>query len=113
MRAGYVMHRFAHRLFGAELPATTHPTDGAEMGKMMVAEGMGVTVLPDYSVVGDPLKRAGLIVHRPLAGDTTVITLALVQRRAQRVPESVRELRQALVRRGQAYRVQVPAQSGS
>ena len=103
------MHRFAQRLFGAQPPATTYRTDGSGMGKLLVADRMGVTVLPDYSVVDDPLSRAGLLVHRPLAGDSTEITLALVQRRAQRMPESVRELRQALVRRGQAYREQVPA----
>jgi DNA-binding transcriptional LysR family regulator len=39
------------------------------MRKMMVAEGIGLTVLPDYSVPGDPPERAGLIVTRPLAGD--------------------------------------------
>ena len=104
MRAGYVMHRFAQRLFGDQPPATTYRTDGAAMGKLLVADRMGVTVLPDYSVVDDPLTRAGLLVHRPLAGDRTSITLALVERRSQRMPESVRELRHALVRRGQVYR---------
>ncbi len=104
MRPGYVMHRFAQRLFGDHPPATTYRTDGAAMGKLLVADRMGVTVLPDYSVVDDPLTRAGLLVHRPLAGDRTSITLALVERRSQRMPESVRELRHALVRRGQVYR---------
>ena len=113
MRPGYVMHRFAQRLFAGRPPATTYRTDGSGMGKLLVADRMGVTVLPDYSVVDDPLSRAGLLVHRPLAGDSTEITLALVQRRARRVPESVSELRHALVRRGQAYREQVPARSGS
>jgi DNA-binding transcriptional LysR family regulator len=104
MRPGYVMHRFAQRLFGDHPPETTYRTDGAAMGKLLVADRMGVTVLPDYSVADDPLTRAGLLVHRPLAGDRTTITLALVQRRAQRLPESVRELRHALILRGQAYR---------
>jgi hypothetical protein len=48
----------------AELPAGWHSTEGAEMGKMMVAEGIGIAVLPDYSVRGDPLERAGMIVAR-------------------------------------------------
>ena len=43
MRAGYLMHRFAHRLFAGSAPATSFATDGAEMGKLMVAEGLGVT----------------------------------------------------------------------
>ena len=56
MRSGYLMYRFAHRLFGADLPTQWHSTDGAEMGKMMVAEGIGLTVLPDYSVLRRPAR---------------------------------------------------------
>ncbi|MEV4137722.1 LysR family transcriptional regulator [Dactylosporangium sp. NPDC049742] len=92
MRAGYLMHRFAHRLFGADLPSRWHSTDGAEMGKMMVAEGIGLTVLPDYSVHGDPLERAGLIVTRPLRGDTTVVTMAALHRRQPRIPPAIVEI---------------------
>ncbi len=51
------------------------------MGKLLVADRMGVTVLPDDSVVDDPLTRACLLVHRPLAGDRTTIALALVSGR--------------------------------
>ena len=97
MRAGYLMHRFAHRLFGAHMPAGHHSTDGAEMGKVMVAEGLGVTVLPDYSVVGDPMERAGLITSRPIAGDQTEVRLVLRHRSLDRVPAQVRDLRAALV----------------
>jgi DNA-binding transcriptional LysR family regulator len=89
MRSGYLMYRFAHRLFGTDLPADWHSTDGAEMGKVMVADGLGITVLPDYSVVGDPLERAGLITTRPIAGDRTVVRLSLQQRRQRRVAETV------------------------
>jgi DNA-binding transcriptional LysR family regulator len=92
MRAGYLMYRFAHRLFGSDLPSRWHSTDGAEMGKMMVAEGIGLTVLPDYSVLGDPLERAGLIVTRPLRGDTTVITMSALHRRQARVPAAIVEV---------------------
>jgi DNA-binding transcriptional LysR family regulator len=92
MRAGYLMYRFAHRLFGSRPPTAWHSTDGAEMGKMMVAEGIGVTVLPDYSVQGDPLERAGLIVARPIAGDRTTVTMVAVRRRDSRLPSAVREM---------------------
>ncbi|WP_340538437.1 LysR family transcriptional regulator [Nocardioides sp. GXZ039] len=102
MRAGYVMHRFAHRLFGSRPPRTSHTTDGAEMGKSMVSEGLGVTVLPDYSVIGDPLERAGLITTRPIEGDTTRVTLVLVRRASDRAPAAVRELHAALVARAGA-----------
>jgi DNA-binding transcriptional LysR family regulator len=104
MRAGYLMHRFAHRLFGTQMPETTYTTDGAEMGKIMVAEGLGLTVLPDYSVVADPLERAGLITHRPIAGDRTAVTLVLRQRRGEGFPLPVRDLRAALVAHARSYR---------
>jgi DNA-binding transcriptional LysR family regulator len=107
MRSGYVMHRFAQRLFGDRPPATTYRTDGSAMGKLLVADGMGLTVLPDYSVIGDPLTKTGVVTYRPLVGDRTTISLVLVQRRAYRVPDSVLELRAALLRRAQVYRARL------
>ena len=92
MRSGYLMHRFVHRLFGLDLPTEWHVTDGAEMGKMMVAEGIGVTVLPDYSVRGDPLERAGLIVSRAISGDTTTVKMVAVWRRQTKLPAAVRAM---------------------
>jgi DNA-binding transcriptional LysR family regulator len=104
MRAGYLMHRFAHRLFGPEMPPVSYTTDGAELGKIMVAEGLGLTVLPDYSVAGDPMERAGLITYRPLAHQGTAVTLVLRQRRQQHVPAPVRDLQAALVSHARAHR---------
>ena len=104
MRSGYLMHRFAHRMFGSDMPVTCHSTDGAEMGKVMVAEGLGVTVLPDYSVVGDPMERAGLITTRPIAGDHTEVRLVLRHRALDRAPAQVRDLRAILVELAQDLR---------
>ena len=104
MRSGYLMHRFAHRLFDGEVPAISYSTEGAELGKIMVAEGLGLTVLPDYSVLGNPLVRGDLITTRPLAGDRTTVSLVAVTRRGQRQPEAVRDLHAALVRHAAAYR---------
>ncbi|HEY8986688.1 MAG TPA: LysR family transcriptional regulator [Streptomyces sp.] len=92
MRSGYVMHRYVHRLLGAGGPSFSYSTDGAEMGKLMVAEGLGVTVLPDFSVVGDPLERLGAITFRPLAGRTPHVLLMLRRRRAGAVPQAARDL---------------------
>jgi len=105
MRAGYLMHRFAHRIFGPTMPTTCHSTDGAEMGKTLVAEGLGLTLLPDYSVVGDPLERAGLITTRPIAGDQTIVTLVLRQRASAGPPAplQVRELSVALLAQAREY----------
>jgi DNA-binding transcriptional LysR family regulator len=104
MRAGYVMHRFAHRLFGGTLPRTTYATDGAELGKAMVAEGLGVTLLPDFSVADDALVTAGVLTTRPIVGDDTAVRLLMLRRRSEQAPPQLRDLQTALVRRAAAYR---------
>jgi DNA-binding transcriptional LysR family regulator len=103
MRSGYLMHRYAHRLFGGRLPATSFSTDGAEMGKLMVADGLGVTILPDYSIDGDPMVRSGLLTHRPLAGDTTKVTLLMLHRKVNQLPPTLLGLKQALLERARAH----------
>ena len=60
----------------------SYSTDGAEMGKLMVAEGLGVTVLPEFSVIGDPLELSGVITWRPLADDATEVQLAIQRLRS-------------------------------
>ncbi|MFM6847775.1 MAG: LysR family transcriptional regulator [Terrabacter sp.] len=105
MRPGFVMHRYAHRVFGGALPPTTYATDGAEMGKAMVAAGLGVSILPDFSIADDPLVRAGVLTTRPiLTGQgLTTVTLLMVRRHAERVPEPLRDLQTALVRQARSY----------
>ncbi|QZZ31926.1 LysR family transcriptional regulator substrate-binding protein [Streptomyces sp. ST1015] len=98
MRSGYVMHRYVHRLLGGSGPSFSYSTDGAEMGKLMVAEGLGVTVLPEFSVAGDPLERLGAITYRPLAGHTPQVLLMLRRRRAEAVPQGARDLHDVFVR---------------
>lgn len=102
MRAGYAMHRYVRRLLGEIEPTCAHAADGAEMGKLMVAEGLGVTVLPSYSVIGDPLERNGTITYREITDDDTSVLLVLQRRRSAAAPRSVRELHGALVEHGQA-----------
>lgn len=102
MRVGYLMHRFAHRLFGSRLPPVMHATDGAEMGKMLVAEGLGLTLLPDYSVDGDPLQRAGLLTSRPIAGDRTRVSLCLRHRRTIQPSRAAGQLSALLLARAEA-----------
>jgi DNA-binding transcriptional LysR family regulator len=98
MRTGYVMHRYVHRLLAGRAPAFSYSTDGAEMGKLMVAEGLGATVLPDFSVVGDPLERSGAVVWRPITADTTRVLLMLQRRRTESVPRAAQDLHAAFVR---------------
>jgi DNA-binding transcriptional LysR family regulator len=99
MRSGYVMHRYVHRLLEGRGPVFSYSTDGAEMGKLMVAEGLGCTVLPDFSVIGDPLERGGAITYRPLDDATTRVLLMLRRRRAESVPRAAHDLHEAFVRR--------------
>ena len=103
MRAGYLMHRFTHRLFDGRTPTTSFSTDGAEMGKQMVAEGLGVTVLPDYSVDGDPLCTAGLVTHRRIAGNDTPVRLLMVTRDLPVVPPTLRGLQTSLLAKARDY----------
>ena len=104
MRAGYVMHRFVHRLLNGRAPTFSYSTDGAEMGKLMVAEGLGATVLPDFSIVGDPLERSGAITWRPLAADRTEVLLVIQRRRSGSVPRAARDLHDIFVRRAATHR---------
>jgi DNA-binding transcriptional LysR family regulator len=103
MRSGYVMHRYVHRLLHGRVPSFSYSTDGAEMGKLMVAEGLGATVLPDFSVIGDPLERQGTITHRPITGDTTRVLLMLQRRRAESVPQAAQDLYEVFVRRAREF----------
>ncbi len=93
MRSGYIMHRLVHRLLGGAPPSFSYSTDGAEMGKLMVAEGLGVTVLPEFSVVDDPLLRGGLITYRPLAPPVPEVLLVIQSQLSGPSPRAVRDLR--------------------
>ena len=110
MRGGYVMHRYLRRVYGSEVPQASHTTDGAEMAKALVAEGLGVTVMPDYAVLGSPLHRSGQVTLRRVADDATRVTLQLRHRTAVRQPVAVRELVAAL--RAQAARHEAGAAGG-
>jgi DNA-binding transcriptional LysR family regulator len=103
MRSGYLMHRFVHRLLSDERPAFSVSADGAEMGKLMVAEGLGVTVLPDFSVAGDPLERRGVITWRPLADDRTEVRLVLLRARSGSPTRAASDLHRIFVDRARAY----------
>ncbi|WP_430786364.1 LysR family transcriptional regulator [Actinoplanes sp. G11-F43] len=98
MRPGYLMHRLAQRLFGDRPPPETFATDGAEMGKSLVASGTGPTILPDYSILGDPLERAGVITARPLAGEVPPVLMVLLRRRYDRVPATILDFERTIER---------------
>jgi DNA-binding transcriptional LysR family regulator len=111
MRSGYVMHRYLHRLLQGQPPAFSYSTDGAEMGKLMVAEGLGLTVLPDFSVIGDPLELHGVITWRPLADDHTGVDLVIQRSRTGSPPLAARDLHGIFVERARAYTAAHPPSS--
>ncbi len=104
MRSGYVMHRFVRRLLQDQMPGSSYSADGAEMGKLMVAEGLGVTVLPDFSVIGDPLETCGVITWRPIAGDATTVQLVMQRLRSGWPPAAANDLHRMFVQRAREYR---------
>jgi DNA-binding transcriptional LysR family regulator len=104
MRPGYVMYRYLHRLLQDDIPAFSYSTDGAEMGKIMVAEGLGVTILPDFSVIGDPLEACGIITWRPISGDRTGVRLVIQRLRSASAPRAARDLHRMFVQRAREIR---------
>lgn len=98
MREGFVMYRLAHRLFGPHKPRTWHTADGAEMGKLMVAQGLGLTILPAYSVYDDPLTKTGLVTTRPLSGRPPAVSMIAVYRPQRRTPPALADILNELAR---------------
>jgi DNA-binding transcriptional LysR family regulator len=107
-RPGYLMHRLTQRLFGSAQPAETFSADGADMAKLLVASGVGSAVLPDYSISGDPLERAGVITARPLSSTVPPVYMLLLRRRVERVPESVAEFERILFDLARAHPQRAP-----
>ncbi|MFC0042330.1 LysR family transcriptional regulator [Actinomadura rayongensis] len=104
MRAGYVMHRYVHRLLGGRPPSFAYSVDGAEMGKVMVAEGLGVTLLPDYSVADDPLERHGVITYRPLDADVPDVVLVAQHARTRHLAGAVHRMMRLLTTQAARWR---------
>jgi len=103
MRSGYAMHRYLSRLLGGEKPSFSYSADGAEMGKLMVAAGLGVTVLPSYSVFGDPLEQRGAITARKLADDAVGVRLVVQRRRSGTPTRATRDLHRLFTEEAAAY----------
>ncbi|CAL9324283.1 hypothetical protein SUDANB180_00716 [Streptomyces sp. enrichment culture] len=57
-----------------------------------------MTVLPDFSVCGEPLERQGLITFRPIAADATGVLLMLQRRKTQSEPQAARDPHEMFVR---------------
>jgi DNA-binding transcriptional LysR family regulator len=104
MRSGYLMHRYLHRVYNGNPPEFAYSTDGAEMGKLLVAQGLGVTVLPDYSVTDDPLELSGAITHRPLTPDAIGVHLVAQHRRMRHLPQTLHTMLSLLLAQAEGMR---------
>jgi DNA-binding transcriptional LysR family regulator len=107
MRAGYAMHRYLSRLLGDEQPSFSYSADGAEMGKLMVAAGLGVTVLPSYSVIGDPLHERGAVTYRKIEDDDTSVRLVVQRRRSGSPTLATRDLHKLFIAEADVYAARV------
>jgi DNA-binding transcriptional LysR family regulator len=102
MRSGYLMHRYLHRVYDGDPPEFAYSTDGAEMGKLLVAQGLGVTVLPDYSVADDPLEVSGAITYRAIVPDVIGVHLAVQYRQVRHLPQTLRTMLSRLLEQADA-----------
>lgn len=69
----------------------------------------GVAVLPDYSVLGDPLERSGEITHRPLEEDGTGVLLVLQRRRSAPAHNAISNLHDLFVAEARRTQDATPA----
>jgi DNA-binding transcriptional LysR family regulator len=104
MRAGYLMHRF-HPPAVRGTPAADgvlHRRGGD--GKGDGRGGLGVTMLPDYSVADDPLCAAGVLTYRPIVGDQTAVTVLMVARNVTLASPTLRAMQSMLLERARQHR---------
>lgn len=104
-RPGEVMRRVLTRLYDGDPPPVAYATDDAETVQQLVAEGLGVAVLPDHAVEHQHrMPGCDRIVQRPIAGDRTTIRLLLLRRRAGRASVAAGSLAAAIAERALARR---------
>lgn len=77
-RSGYLMHDLILKLFGRRNLNIIYFTDNSQSSKQMIAAGVGVTLLPELSIVNDLLSQSGDLTYVPMVGKYTHIRLSLV-----------------------------------
>lgn len=96
-RSGYFMHDLAFEILGRDELNVVYFTDNTESVKRMVVAGIGITILPLFSVYPDVLTKDGEISYIPLTGDLTTLSLNVIRRRRGYASRAVRELWSDLV----------------
>jgi len=89
-RRGYVMHEMERTLFHEQPTNVVYYTDNTESAKRMVAAGIGITLLPEFSVVDDSYRREGQISYVRLEADSPPIRLCLVYRAGGYLPRAAK-----------------------
>ncbi|MCD9153427.1 LysR family transcriptional regulator [Aeromicrobium duanguangcaii] len=107
-RPGYLMDRVARRVFGDSPPLKWHTADSADVSKQMVSSGIGVSLMPDFGLQGDPLEANGALAFRPIDDEETVIRLVMLRRRGGRPAPAARALFDHVARHA-ALHVNAPA----
>ncbi|MGH7684510.1 MAG: LysR family transcriptional regulator substrate-binding protein, partial [Vulcanimicrobiaceae bacterium] len=95
-RSGYLMHEILRRLLGERTGNVVYYTDNTESAKRMVAAGVGMTMLPEFSIVDDSYRREGKITYIPLETDFPALRLALVYRAGDYLTRAAEAFRQML-----------------
>ena len=98
-RPGSTAHRATARLLGDRAPTVAATADRLDVALLLVAQGTGLAVVPGFGVVDDPLVRAGVLTHRPVAPDAPGTRLALVRRRAREDTRATRDLHRLIAER--------------
>jgi DNA-binding transcriptional LysR family regulator len=96
-RSGYFMHDLAFEILGRGELNVVYFTDNTESVKRMIVAGLGITILPLFSVYPDVLTKNGDISYIPLTGDLTTLSLNVIRRRHGYASRAVRELWSDLV----------------
>lgn len=91
-RQGYLMHEIGVRLFREHDTNVVYYTDNTESAKRMVAAGIGVTILPEFSVVDDSYRREGQIGYVRLEESSHCVRLCLIYRVGSYLPRAARVL---------------------
>ncbi len=103
-RQGYLMHEILRRLLGERTGNVVYYTDNTESAKRMVAAGVGMTMLPEFSVVDDSYRREGKITYIPLETDFPALRLCLVYRAGDYLTRAAEAFRQMLREAAEARR---------
>lgn len=90
-REGYLMHRVTRIIFEGEPPPVSHTFDGVDAGKQLVAAGLGIAIMTDFTMLDDPAEAAGSLTARPIDDPVPAVTMALLHKRdAKPFPNQLR-----------------------